>query len=488
MVKRKSLIILVALSLGLVLFWGEELARVALQEGLSRSLQMPVGIRRLSFSTRDITLHGVSIFSSRSAPAPVVIRRLRIEGSPFSTLGRWFFTRSWKEGTQETLKVTGLTLSAGGVPLQAGGRVTVTAGPKKPVLCEGWLTLDHPMFRGEIELSGRVLQPVLYGWVEGPGFGRRRFVSQFLLGREGIALRRMEIQGGWSADGSVSMPGGSGWKGELQVTSPDQRYRVRVEPLADGRIQAVAWMHREGEPPQRVSAAWKVRRSRLELQADLLGEEAKLGGVVELKPPHAVELKMELRQLDVEELLHWYLPGVVGSPVSGRVEGQVTLSGSAQRPVSAGELVSQEGSFGALKFSAIRLRFDGQGPVLRIHDSQIVKPRGVVSMEGMVDLRRIGQQDFLKHIQLHSLEPGVELMGLEVSAAPGGSGVRLGRADAEEGAPRVGMTYRMDDTMPQEPVARQDLDVEYPLSSQEHVNFRVHGEEEILSVEHRRKF
>ncbi|MBI3322125.1 MAG: hypothetical protein HYZ94_00390 [Candidatus Omnitrophica bacterium] len=459
MAKRYVLILLALLSLGAVLFGGEELARAALQQALSRAFQVPVSIRRLSFSTRDITLHGVSLSASRSAAAsaPVAIRRVRIEGSPFSTLGRRLFTRSWKEETQETLTVTGLTLLIGGVPLHSDGRVTVTAGPDRPAGCEGRLTLDHPVVRGEIDISGRALHPVVYGWIEGAGAVRRRFISQFHLSAEGVGLDRMEIQGGWTAEGWVSMPGaGSGWKGDLHVSGPEgRRYELRLEPLSGKRLRLAAQLFREGAPPKKVSVVWKVRRSRLELDADLLGEEAKLTGVVELNPPHKLDMKLQFRQLDVQEMLECYFPGVVSSPVSGRVEGQVTLGGFTQRPVSAGELLSREGSMGPMKFDSMRLRFEGQGPLLHIHDSQIVKPKGVVSMEGTVDLRKIGQQDFFRHVRLNSTEPGVDLLGLEMSVTKDGSGgIQLGRE----------------------------------ISPQEQVNLRVQGEEEILSVEHRRKF
>ncbi|MBI3323476.1 MAG: hypothetical protein HYZ95_03320 [Candidatus Omnitrophica bacterium] len=488
MAKRPVLIVLAFLLTGAILFGGEELVRAALQEGLSRSLQVPVSIRRISFSPRQVTLHGISLASTGSAgAAPVGIQRLRIEGSPLATLGRWLSRRAWKEGTQETLTVTGLTLSAGGVPLHAGGRLTATAEPGRPAWCEGWLTLEHPLVRGEIEVSGRAKEPVIYGWLGGPGLGRRHFIGQFLVGKEGVALRKMDIQGGWRAEGAVSAPEGSAWQAELKVAGPDRRYELQVAPVTNRRMQAVLWMRREGEPPEKVSAVWSIQRSRLEMEARILGEEATLGGQVDLRPPHALDLKMDFRQLDVGELLGWYLPGVVGSRVSGRVQGQVSLTGSAQRPVSVGELFGTEGSFGQLRFDAIALRFQGQGPLLRIHDSQIVKPRGVVSMEGTVDLRRIGQQDFFQHVKLNSSETGVEVLGLEMTAAPGGSGVRLGRA-AGEREPKIGLTVRVDDAVPQEPLTRQELDVEYPISAQERVNFRVHGEEEVLSVEHRRKF
>ncbi len=441
MTRRPILIILAFLLAGAVYFGGEALARTALEEGLSRSLQVPVSIRRLSFSPRQITLHGLSLASAGSAPAPVAIRRIGIEGSPLSTMGRWLFKRSWKEGTQETLTVTGLTLSAWGMPLHAAGRVTVTAEPGQSAWCEGWLTLEHPLVRGEIEISGRAKEPVVYGWLDGPGIGRHPFVGQFLVGKEGVALRRMDFAGGWSAQGAFSAPEGFPWSGELTVAGPGRRYELRVDPLAERRLRAVLQTRREGEPSKRISATWRVNRSRLELEAELLGEEALLDGQVDLRPPHALDLKMDFRQLDVGELLRLYLPGVVESSVSGRVQGQVTLTGPVHRPVSMGELFGAEGSLGQMRFDAIALRFEGQGPLLRIHDSQIVKPREAVSMEGTVDLRRIGQDDFFREVKLRPQERELEVIGLEL-----------------------------------------------PVSPRESVSLRVNAEEEVLSVEHRRKF
>ena len=158
--KRVSRLFLTVLILSLaVAAAGTELARWKVQEGLSRFLGVSVRVQRLTFSARRLTLHGVSFLLP--ARAPLKIDRLNLEGSILSVATGRLFTGAFPN--VRSIKLTGLTLSLAGVPLQAQGEVFLRGRPGSYAQVDGLLTLEHPMLKGSAEITGRLLEPVIFG-------------------------------------------------------------------------------------------------------------------------------------------------------------------------------------------------------------------------------------------------------------------------------------------------------------------------------------
>ena len=53
-----------------------------------------------------------------------------------------------------------------------------------------------------------------------------------------------------------------------------------------------------------------------------------------------------------------------------------------------------------MNFDQIAIRFQGKGPILRLENSQLSRRGSVMRMEGMLDVRRIGQPDFFRNVKL----------------------------------------------------------------------------------------
>ena len=417
---------------------GAEVARLKVQEGLSRFLGVPVHVQRLTLSANRITLHGVSLQSPASVP--LRIERLRLEGS------------LWSKDIR-SITLTGLTLSVGGVPLQAEGRVSLRGKPGSYAQAEGLLTLDHPLLRGEVEVSGPLLAPVVFGWLETAQSGRRNFLAKLDIHRELVRLQQMQIQGGWSAAGSLVFRRPS-WRADLIVTSPNDQFKLRVEPAVAGSTRAVLWAQRDGMVPREFTAQWVVRKGRLELQVGLLGDQAVLAGQVELQFPYRTDVTLNVDDLNLAEIEDW-IPSEGGSSFSGKMTGRMEVSGALGRVLSAGELIASQGKFGRMDFDQIAIRFEGHGPVLRIGDSQIKRRGGTMLMEGTVDLRRVGRPDFFRLVKL--------------TPANDSGGVKLGNL-------AIG------------PTSGEGVKMQTALSPHQNLNLRLDREEQVIAVEHRKKF
>ncbi len=459
-----------------------ESGRLQMEKSLGHLLQSRIRIGRLSVSTHRLTLHRVSIQPltadlSGKNTALLVIERLQIQGSPL----RFFQQQEWLK----SVSVTGLTVSFAGVPLQAEGRVFLNVAPDASVRCEGWLTLQHPLLKGQIEVTGPVRQPVLLGWLEGPRVGRKHFVSQLVLSLGEVELSRMELQGGWFARGSLRREEMK-VRGLLNVAGPEGRYELRAESLPSGGGQALFWMQLEDQIPMELTANWLAHRSNLDFQAGLNGEQVGLNGRVALRPPYPVDLSLDFKGTRMVDMARWLLPPGKIPRLEGRLEGQVRLSGPLNRIISRGEVYSRNGKFGRESFTLAALRFQGVGPVLHVQNSQFAQAGGgILLVEGAVDLRRLGQKNFFSEMRLASVDKSLTWDGWRMTPH-GSSGLQMQKG--EQDRMEVGLNFELDQSVQTEPVTRQEIELQYPVSSDQSLSMRMDRDGEFLGLERRKKF
>ena len=416
--KRFPRLLLFALLALSAVFWASwEAARLRAEQQLSRFLGVPVHVRRLTFTPGGLTLHKVSF--ELAGKSPLRIERLQVEGSPFSS--------SFSQLRSITL--TGLKLSIAGVPLNAGGKVHIRAVPGSYAQVDGQLELKHPTVRGEAEIAGRLVEPVVFGWVETKAFGKRRFLSKLILSREAIGLQQLEVQGGWAATGNVLIRRPA-WQADLSVIAPDTtRYRFRIEPGVKPWVRAKLSVYPEEGAPKEFFGQWAIERGHLEFEAQLLGRQGVLKGVTELQFPYRTTAALDLFSLDLDEIADW-IPGQSSSNLSGIVKGRMEMSAFLGGVSSSGELVSRRGRFGRMDFEQMAVRFKGQGPLIQVHDSYLARRGTLALMEGGVDVRRIGKPDFFRNVKLSpapDVKGGLELPGFDlgIPALPADQSVKL---------------------------------------------------------------
>lgn len=325
-------------------------------------------------------------------------RLSRLFSTPVQVKGFFFSLQNHSVTLRE------LTFDIAGVPLQAQGRLNVTAQAHAAARCEGWMNLRHPLLTGYLEVSGKSTEPVLLGWLATPRGVQRRFLAQLSIRPEGMTLTQMEVEGGWRAWGVFAM------KGKFQVEGPGNRFTLEVEPgrRENGRLSLL--LERKEDLQRRLTVDWALRRNALNFEAAFL-EEARLSGRMELNAPHQMEITLELSGVEMEELFHPFFKRGV-SPISGQMKGEVKVAGTPAHLISHGTLTSRDGKFYQTPFTWAAVRFSGVGPVLKIQNSQLTKPTGVLLIEGSVDLRQLGHPDFFSQVQLSWVQSPLELAGL----------------------------------------------------------------------------
>lgn len=466
---------------GTAVLFGAELARRGLQKEFSRLLGVPIRIERVIILPHRLTLRGVTA----QVPAPVLIEQLEIEGNFLSPRPLWLLLNRRPALPPGTMTLTGLNLSVAGVPVRSTGRVFLTSVPNSYALIEGRLSIEHPFLRGELEIAGRLLEPVVLGWVEGVRIQRHHFVGQWRIRRDSMELIQMEIQGGWKANGRLVFSKES----QLNLDGPETKIKLRLVPSGPRAARATLWMYREGLIPKEISAEWEMKRSRVRFAAALSDGTAELDGWLDFRPPYPLEATLKIRQMQLTELAQWIQPALDLSQISGRAEAEIHLSGPLREPVLRGEMSARRVQFNEMQIDLITARFEGRGSRLRVDGTVIPQPNSLLMLEGGVDLRRIGQPDFFSGVRLSSTDQDVQVAGWQMRMTPGSSGIWIQRPlPGSETGVKLGLNYDTDTTVPQEPLYRQGVEVQYPIGSEESVRVRMEKDEQFLGVEHRKKF
>ncbi|PIQ82236.1 MAG: hypothetical protein COV76_04770 [Candidatus Omnitrophica bacterium CG11_big_fil_rev_8_21_14_0_20_64_10] len=391
--RRAALLIgLVGLALLPLAAWG------ALRWGagwlLSRQLRLPVSIGHVWFSRNEMILRDVTLRN----PNVLSADQVRWQGDFRALLRRETFP--WE--------VTGSQLHLGEVPVPGHVRLQFRPTAEGGWACDGRLFLAHPIGAVSTEIHGDLTDLRLEGAFRvGEERAARLFSGALSIEPDGIRITRTELPGKWGVTGTWRPhPAADGTAPlQLTLTGPNGWYDLSGYPLSDGgQLRLV--LRRSKEPDREMAVEWRQERSQLDLIAQLMDQGIAVAGRVNLAPPYGVDMDVNFAGAQISELLQWILPSAQRPAVSGALLGQVALRGNLDSLDSVGDLVSRQGSIGPQRFDSAALRFEGEGPILKLRDSLLNRSSTVTRMEGQVDLRRIGRPDFFREVELSSSEEG----------------------------------------------------------------------------------
>jgi len=422
--------------------------RLRIEANLSQAIQMPVRIHRMTFRPRGIVLHRVGIqfpnLKGSMDHPPIVAERIQVEGSLWAIFRYGLFPSRPDPKAFSNIAVRELKLSFAGFPMVAQGNLHLGRVLLGQVEVEGWMSFRHPLLNGYLEATGPVTAPVLLGWFDGLPSGRTHFLAQLRLTHHGVELSHLELPRGWRAVGRMDVltppktPSSTRWQGQLDLVGPKDRFRLEVEPKDKRTIRMSLSMHREGLPVNRMEGEVRMTRQALHLQLTFFDASVRLEGQIASEPPYPIRMVAILDQMELERLAQWFPDRMGGVKVSGRVSGQVELSGSWPHMESRGELLAEEGRFNQQRIAKMVVRFHGNGPLVTIEPSLMVKPDGSFRMEGQVDLRRMGQSDFFRAIRLSPSTRDFSWAGWQIRPTSGwqgeDDGIQMVRARGIQGS------------------------------------------------------
>lgn len=131
-----------------------------------------------------------------------------------------------------------------------------------------------------------------------------------------------------------------------------------------------------------------------------IGDDLEGSGYAQARDPYYVFLKWNVTDLAIED---YYKPKEPKKSASGLINGTFSLKGPISEAEFQGHADVQNGSMGTIRFDSIIANLKGKGPVISIYDTRILKEGGYMTLEGDIDLSKIGEDKMFEGV---SFSPG----------------------------------------------------------------------------------
>jgi hypothetical protein len=218
-----------------------------------------------------------------------------------------------------------------------------------------------------------------------------------------------------------------------------------------------------------------------------IGEGALASGVMSLKDyPSIIFLKTTFRGFDISRLA-FICRDDISSP-SGSLSGELTLEGDFNKFKIEASLLANDGYLGSLDYKNILLNLKGEFPVLTIYDSRLVSEDSSLTLNGHVDLRRIGNSRFLEDVVIETGTEGFLWDGWNITNSGDTNNLHLKKG--LKGGINIGFKKYIGREVDYEPLKKQDeLELEYKmLDKNSFLQLKTKENEEFLGVMKKYKF
>ncbi|MCX5680130.1 MAG: hypothetical protein NTZ95_05710 [Candidatus Omnitrophica bacterium] len=234
-------------------------------------------------------------------------------------------------------------------------------------------------------------------------------------------------------------------------------------------------------------AKYKVSASSFELSSLEMENSFSAKGNIFFKQPQALDMTVLSNNVN----LSWLMPifGVRNAAeiLSGTMNSKFDLKGYVNDIRSDIRLEIRKGNMSTLDFDFLSVNFKGEGPILRIEDSKIARESGYFALGGEIDLRKLGKPTLFAGIKMASDDRAVNWDSLDTRSVQGAQEVRMNKKVFE--GINVDFTKFLDDERIDEGSRYKDeVKLEYELSSSESLKMMVGSNNDFFGVEHRDKF
>ncbi len=193
------------------------------------------------------------------------------------------------------------------------------------------------------------------------------------------------------------------------------RFRVRegyasASPGIIGQVRS-RYTLMDQKPTGDFEADFEIREGKFFLRS-LFSENLTAKGVIQVAAPYAMDMDMEVSDVDVNAFLAAMDPVNKGT-VLGPFYGKVRVFGDPDRVAMKGRLATRSGMINGLSYEDMLLNFEGNFPVVIVNDSSITQPDGMVfNLSGTLDLTNL--KNFDTQLSRFTSEPMVRHDGRDL--------------------------------------------------------------------------
>lgn len=244
-------------------------------------------------------------------------------------------------------------------------------------------------------------------------------------------------------------------------------------------------------PFKEIEGSFLIKDRSLIITGLRLESDYNLAGFVNLYKPYQMDLTFDIKDSNLSQLL--LVSDVESeSKVSGKVSGQARTSGSLDSLITTVKLECKNGNLGNLDYESMNINLRGQGPVLAVSDSRILRKQGYIDLSGEVDLNSLWSQEPAKGLDWACGNEAIVWQGWDIVKETNSKQIEMAKGAGKQKEFMVTFkSYLNDEQSWQDSQGynqNQAVAVEYNLDEAKKVKMQIKNNEEVVSLEHKVRF
>ena len=235
-----------------------------------------------------------------------------------------------------------------------------------------------------------------------------------------------------------------------------------------------------------LKASYRISKETLEVSNLDLGHMLYLNGKFGLREPHLMDVVAVTDNMNMSQVLSAINAGY-GSYVSGNLNSKLELKGTIKNLKTNIHLEIRKARVGEVNFEYLSASLKGDGPIMRIEDSRIIRESGPVVLGGEMDLRRMGKESIFENIKVLNGENTMAWDGWETAKWQDVREFRMTKNVA--GGFNVGFKkYVNDDRVDESLRERDQFELGYNLHPNDSIKVKFAPNSNFFGLEHKDKF
>ncbi|MDP3730620.1 MAG: hypothetical protein Q8R14_03735 [Candidatus Omnitrophota bacterium] len=235
-----------------------------------------------------------------------------------------------------------------------------------------------------------------------------------------------------------------------------------------------------------LKASYRISNETLEVSDLDLGHMFYLNGKFGLREPHIVDIVAVADNMNMPQVLSAINAGY-GSYVSGTMNLKLELKGTIDNLKSNIRLEMKKGHVGEVSFDYLSASLKGDGPIMRIEDSRVIRESGPVVLGGEMDLRRMGKDSVFENIKVLNGENTMAWDAWETAKWQDVREFRMTKNVA--GGFNIGFKKYVNDNSVDESLRERDqLEFGYNLHPNDSIKVKFAPDSSFFGLEHKDKF
>lgn len=237
-----------------------------------------------------------------------------------------------------------------------------------------------------------------------------------------------------------------------------------------------------------IRASYEIMDDVLKIISLEVGGSLKARGKVQLDYPYNIDAVITTDNLNIGQILTDMNIDKESIILSGMMNGKFDLKGQLENPRLDARIEIRQGQIGTLDFDFLNARLRGDGPLLKIEDSRIVRSSGWFVLAGDINLSKTGMGNIFGNVKMASSDTAILWDGLYTKRKMlDMQEVRMEKRMNED--VKLGFKSHLSDTKVDEGLKDPDeVELKYKLHSHDSLKVTFAQDKDFFGWEHEDKF